>query len=121
MTDGTLTAAGREHRVNDAAPPGGSGRTGSDAQALAALGDAVDRLGAGRVRGLVEVVALVHAHPRWGIWLAADGREWTAVRPAGLMPPGPEAPMVWVRAGTAGELASRMRAADDALLPSGGG
>jgi hypothetical protein len=70
MTDGRFTAAGREHRVSDAAAPAGPGRTGSDAQALAALGDALDRFGAGRVRGLAEVVALVHAHPRWGIWLA---------------------------------------------------
>jgi len=121
MTDGRFTTARREHRVSDAVPPAGPGRTGGDAHALAALGDALDWLGAGSVRGLVEVVALVRAHPRWGIWLAADGREWTAVRPAGSMPPGPEAPMVWVRAGTAGELASRMLAADDALLPPGEG
>ena len=121
MTDGRFTAAGKEHRVSDTAPSAGPGRTGGDAQALAALGDALDRLGAGSVRGLAEVVALVRAYPRWAIWLPADGREWTAVRPAGSMPPGPEAPMVWVRAGTAGELASRMLAADDALLPPGEG
>ena len=46
----------------------------------------------------------------------ADRGEWVAMRPAESVPPGPEAPMVWVRAGTAGELADLMKAAD-AQLP----
>ena len=88
-----------------------------DAQALATLGEALDRLGAGSARRLAEVAVLVRAFPRWAVWVPAGGVTWTAARPAGSMPPGPEAPMVWVRAGTAGELASLMRAAD-AQLPS---
>jgi hypothetical protein len=90
-----------------------------DAQALAALGEALERLGAGSTRRLTEVVVLVCAFPRWAIWVPAGGGTWTAARPAGSMPPGPEAPMVWVRAGTAGELAGLMRTAD-ARLPSSG-
>jgi hypothetical protein len=76
--------------MNSADP---SARASGDAQALATLGEALDRLGAGSARRLAEVAVLVRAFP------------------------GPEAPMVWVRAGTAGELASLMRAAD-AQLPS---
>jgi hypothetical protein len=84
-----------------------------DAQALAVLGDALDRLGAGSARHLVEVAILVRAFPRWAVWVPASSGMWTAVRPAGSIPPGPEAPMVWVRAGTAGELTALMRTADD--------
>ncbi len=57
------------------------------------------------------------AFPQWAVWLPADRGAWTAVRPADSMPPGPEARMVWVRAGTAGELASLMQAADARLPP----
>jgi hypothetical protein len=85
---------------------------------LTALGEALDRLGVGRVRRLAEVAALLWAFPRWAVWLPTGGL-WTAVRPAGSMVPGPEVPMLWVRAVTAGELAGLMRAAD-ARLPSGG-
>jgi hypothetical protein len=100
--------------MNSADP---SARASGDAQALATLGEALDRLGAGSARRLAEVAVLVRAFPRWAVWVPAGGVTWTAARPAGSMPPGPEAPMVWVRAGTAGELASLMRAAD-AQLPS---
>jgi hypothetical protein len=89
----------------------------SDAQAVAALGDALDRLGAHGVRSLAEVAVLARAYPRWAVWLPGGGREWVAVRPAGSMLPGPEAPMVWVRAASAGELAERMGAADATLGP----
>jgi hypothetical protein len=88
-----------------------------DAQALAALGEALDRLGAGSLRRLAEVAVLVHAFPRWAVWVPEGGDTWTAVRPAGSMFPGPEAPMIWVRAGMAGELASLMRAADAQMSP----
>jgi hypothetical protein len=90
-----------------------------DTQALAALGEALDRLGAGSARHLAEVAVLVRAFARWAIWVPAGDGKWTAARPAGSMPPGPEAPMVWVRAGTAAELAGVMRTAD-ARLPSAG-
>jgi len=91
-----------------------------DKQALMALGEALDRLGAGSVRGCVEVGLLAHAFPQWAVWRQADGFSWTAVRPAGSMPPGPEAPMVWVRARTAAGLMDRMRAADSGLSPGWG-
>ena len=42
--------------------------------------------------------------PAVGGLAPADRGEWAAMRPAESVPPGPEAPMVWVRAGTAGEL-----------------
>lgn len=83
--------------------------------ALAALGDVLDRLGAGSVGVLVQAAFLLRAYPRWAIWLPADGREWTAIRPAGSRPPSPEMPMLWVKAATAGELARKIRAADDQL------
>jgi hypothetical protein len=88
-----------------------------DAQALAALGEALDRLDAGSARHLAEVAILVRAFPRWAVWVPASSATWTAARPAGSMLPGPEAPMVWVRAGTAGELAGLMRAADAQISP----
>jgi hypothetical protein len=107
----------------------GSSASGSDrtdevsgeAQALTALGDALDLLDAGRVRVLAEAVILLRAHPRWAIWRPAGSHEWTAVRPAGSSPPGPDMPMIWVRAGTAGELAGMMRRADSQLPPGAGG
>jgi hypothetical protein len=92
-----------------------------DARALVALGDALDRLGTGGMHVLAEAAVLLHAHPHWAVWLPADGRAWTAVRPAGSMPPGPDAPTIWVRADTADELAVRMTRADSALSGGPGG
>ena len=91
-----------------------------DTQALMALGVALDRLGAGSVRGFAEVAFLARAFPQWAICRQADGRLWVAVRSAGSRPPGPETPAVWVRAGSAAELADRMRAADTGLSPDWG-
>jgi hypothetical protein len=88
-----------------------------DAQALAALRDALGPFGACCPRGLAEAAILLCAFPQWAIWLPADRGAWTAVRPADSMPPGPEAPMVWVRAGTVGELAGLMQAADARFPP----
>jgi hypothetical protein len=96
---------------------GPSAGASGDAQALAALGEALERLGAGCARRLTEVVVLVRAFPRWAVWVPAGSGTWTAARPAGSMPPGPEAPMVWVRAGTAGELAGQMRTVDAQISP----
>jgi hypothetical protein len=103
--------------VSSVGPPAGPD---DDAQALEALAGALDQLGAGNARRLAEVAVLMRAFPCWAAWLSADGRTWTAARPAGSMPPGPEAPMVWVRAETVSELAERMRAADAALLSPDG-
>lgn len=86
-----------------------------DTSALMALGEAMDRLGAGSVRGFAETAFLVRAFPQWAICRHADGRLWIAVRSVGSRPPGPETPTVWVRAGSAAELAERMRASNSGL------
>ena len=86
-----------------------------DAQALMALGVALDRLGVGSVRGLAEVALLVRGFPQWAVGRQASGRLWVAVRSAGSRPLGPETPTVWARAGSAAELADRMRAGDGGL------
>jgi hypothetical protein len=87
-----------------------------DTQALAALRDALGPFGARPPRGLAEAAILLCAFPQWAVWLPADNGMWTAVRPAGSMRPDREAPLVWVQAGAAGELAALMQAAD-ARLP----
>jgi hypothetical protein len=107
--------AGPEYHVSGSGPPAGAG---GDVQAVTALGDALDRVGAHGIRVLAEVAVLLYAHPRWAIWLPVGGREWTAVRPAGSIPPGPEVPTIWVHAETAGQMAVLMQRADAQL--SGG-
>ncbi len=89
-----------------------------DAEALADLRDALGPLGARLPSGLAEATILLCAFPQWAVWLPADRSTWTATRPVDSMPPGPEAPMVWVRAATAGELAARMQATDAQLPPA---
>ena len=54
-------------------------------------------------------------HPRWAVWVPAAAGEWAGPRPAGSRPPGPEVPMLWVRAGTAAELGGQMARADAGL------
>ncbi len=93
---------------------------GDNAQALADLREALGPFGASLPSGLAETAILLCAFPQWAVWLPADRGAWTAVRPAGSVPPAPEAPMVWVRAGTVGELAARMQATDAQLPPSRG-
>jgi hypothetical protein len=97
-----------------------TGPAAVDSQALMALGEALDRLWRRQCPCCVEVGLLARAFPQWAVWRQADGLWWIAVRPAGSMPPGPEAPTVWVRAGTAAGLAGRMRAADTGLSPGWG-
>jgi hypothetical protein len=92
-----------------------------DAQALAVLGDALNRLGANDIRALADMVILLCAHPQWAVWLPVGGRGWTAVRPAGSRPPGPDVPMVWVQARTPVELEDAMRRAEARLSPDAQG
>lgn len=94
-----------------------TGPAAVDIQALMALGEALDRLGAGSVRGFAEAAFLVRAFPQWAICRHAEGRLWIAVRSVGSRPLGPEMPTVWVRAESAGELAERMRAGNSGLSP----
>jgi hypothetical protein len=88
-----------------------------EVRVLTALGGVLDWLGTRGVRVLVEAAILLRAHPHWAVWAPTEDRGWTAVRPASSRPPSPDLPMVWVQAGTAGELAGMMRAADDQLFP----
>jgi hypothetical protein len=81
--------------------------------------DVLEQLGVTDALTLAEVAVLQQGHPRWAVWVPAAGGEWAAARPAGSRPPGPEVPMLWVRAGTAAELGGRMSRADAGLPPSG--
>jgi hypothetical protein len=101
--------------LSDAGLPG---EASDAAEPLKVLGWALDQLGARSARGPAEIAVLSHAYPWWAVWRPTRGGTWT-MRPAGSVPPGPEVPMVWVRAGTAAELANLMQAAD-AQLPPGG-
>ena len=100
---------------------GEQGAGTSDAGPAAGIRDALERLGFTDALTLAEVAVLHRDHPRWAVWMPADGGEWTAVQPTGSRPPGPEGPMVWVRAGSAAELSERMSRADGALLHLGQG
>ena len=66
---------------------------------------------------IAQVIVLYREFPAWAVWLPHGGRRWTAVRPASARAPAPEVPMIWVHAGTAAELAARMRGADAQLTP----
>jgi hypothetical protein len=93
---------------------------GADNAGLASVvRDVLEQLGVTDALTLAEVAVLHRDHPRWAVWVPAVGGEWAAVRPAGSRPPGPEVPMLWVRADTAAELGSRMSRADESLSPSG--
>lgn len=49
-----------------------SAEASDKAQAPAALGEALDRLGASSARRLAEVAVLMHAFPRWAVWVPSD-------------------------------------------------
>jgi hypothetical protein len=67
---------------------------------------------------LAAIVTLHQEHPRWAVWPPlSPGGQWTAVRVAGSRPPGPESPLLWVHAESAGQLGQRMRNANGALEP----
>ena len=74
-------------------------------------------LGPAEAQALIQVIVLHREFPAWAVWLPHRGRQWTAVRPASARAPGPELPMIWAQAGTAEELAARMRGADAQLTP----
>ena len=93
---------------------------GADDTGLASVvRDVLERHGVTDALTLAEVAVLYRDHPRWAVWMPVAGGEWAAMRPAGSRPPGPEVPMLWVRAGTAAELGGRMSRADAGLPPSG--
>jgi hypothetical protein len=96
-------------------PGGGTSDTGL----TFAVRDVLEQLGFTDALTLAEVAVLHRDHSRWAVWVPSAGGEWTAARPAGLRPPGPEVPMLWVRAATAAELDGRMSRADAGLTPSG--
>ena len=84
-----------------------------------AVRDVLEQHGLTDALTLAELVVLYRDHPLWAVWMPAAGGEWAAVRPAGSRPPGPEVPMLWVRAGTAADLGGRMSRADAGLSPPG--
>lgn len=82
-------------------------------RALTGLGDVLAHTGASdQVLGLGQAVLLMHEHPAWAIWLPTHGSGWTATRPVGVRPPGPDLPMLWVHAETAAELTRMIQSAD---------
>jgi len=85
----------------------------------AVVREVLEQLGLADPLTLAEVALLHRDHPRWAVWVPPAEGEWAAVRPAGLRPPGPEVPMLWVYATTAAELGGRMSRADAGLSPWG--
>jgi hypothetical protein len=81
------------------------------------LVEALARLDPGAVQAVTEVIVLHREFPAWAVWLPHEGRPWIAVRAASARVPGPERAMIWVRAGSAAELGTRMRRADAGLTP----
>jgi len=69
------------------------------------------------VRAIAAVIVLHRQFPAWAVWPPHRGRRWIAVRAASARAPGPEAPLVWVSAGSAAELGARMRRAEGGLSP----
>lgn len=88
-----------------------------DVSRVSAIGGVLEQLGVTDAVTLAEAAILHLDHPRWAVWQPVDGSGWAAVRPAGRRPPGPEVPMLWVRADTAAELGRRMSRADAELSP----
>jgi hypothetical protein len=85
-------------------------------QALTELSDVLAHAGAsGHVRALAQAALVMHDHPAWAVWLPAHGSGWTATRPAGSRPPGPNLPMLWVHADTAEQLVGLIQAADSQI------
>ncbi len=74
-------------------------------------------LDAGARQVMAEVIGLHREFPSWAVWVPHRGRPWIAVRPASARAPGPDLPMIWVRAGTVADLAARMRGAEQQLAP----
>lgn len=92
------------------------GRDGEDGISPS-LAEALAGLDAEASVVISQVIALYREFPAWAVWLPHGGRPWAAVRPASARAPAPELPMIWVHAGTAAELAARMRGADAQLGP----
>jgi hypothetical protein len=94
-------------------PAGQEGEDGTWPPPLEALAGGDPEAG----QAITEAIVLHREFPAWAVWLPHGGRRWTAVRAASARDPGPDLPMIWVRAATAAELAGRMRRADAQLAP----
>jgi hypothetical protein len=81
------------------------------------LAEALAGIAAAAMADIAEVIVLHREFPGWAVWLPHGGRPWIAVRPASGRAAGPDLPMIWAQAGTAGDLADRMRATDAQLAP----
>ena len=86
----------------------GESDAGTDTGPTPVIANVLERLGFAAALALAEVAVLHRDHPRWAVWVPAAGGEWAAARPAASRPPGPDVPMLWVRAGTAAELGGLM-------------
>ena len=98
---------------SDSAPAGQGDEHGISPLLLEVLAG----LGSEETQALIQVIALYREFPAWAVWLPHRRRQWTGVRPASARAPVPDLPMIWVHAGTAEELAARMRGADAQLTP----
>jgi hypothetical protein len=107
-------AAGRPELEERMEEPGGASR---ETGLASRVGGLLEECGVTDALAIAEVVALYRDHPQWAVWLPVPGGQWGAARPAGSRPPGPEMPMVWVRADTVSELGGRMGQADSSLAP----
>jgi hypothetical protein len=107
------TVKGESAVESDNAPAGRENEHGVSRQLLEVLAG----LDAEARQAIGQVIALYREFPAWAVWLPHAGRPWIALRPASARAPGPDLPMVWTQAGTAAELAARMRGADAQLAP----
>jgi len=80
-----------------------------------ALIDALAGLDPQAVQAITEVVVLHREFPEWAAWPPHGDRPWIAVRAASTRTPGPELPLIWVRAGTATELSAQIARAESGL------
>lgn len=91
-----------------------------DASLVSAVRALLEQFAVADASMVAEAVTLHRDHRRWAVWLPAAGGEWAAARPVSLRAPGPEVPMLWVRADSAQELGAAMQQADGWLSPGQG-
>ncbi len=94
---------------HDSAP---GGQENDEYELPASFWRAVATLDARTGPAVTAVIRLYQEFPAWAVWLPRGGGPWVAARPASAECPAVGLPMVWVHAGTATELANRMRGVD---------
>lgn len=100
---------GQGHDVErESGPAGPDGEHALPPETLAGLGADARQV-------ITEIIMLHRKFPAWAVWLPAQDRAWTAVRPASARAPGPDLPMIWAHAASTADLADRIRAVDAQL------